>query len=305
MHTDLFTALAEKRNSRGHPILAALSYAFCPAAARWWLAGADPLRHFDPLWQALEDLASGHTLKETISNYGFESLVDVAQTYVDQVDAWRNRHPGIHAPELLPTFPGGRIEMSRRFGHRAAIRKLGGRWENFFAYVRAWAFVVRDWEGAMRFPNPARFSQVQLALTLPGIRRPIYFPAWSWMSQVKGARRVVVGLIGNQDQLRLGIARQAGLKGDKPWPSPPEVWALDGISGTADHFDDHLPEAVLPEVVERLAEAAQKGPHPPLRAFNQAGFCAPCGFRNQCFMAKGEISPLSLSWSDNAYSRSM
>jgi hypothetical protein len=304
VNTDLFTALLEKRNPRGHPILAALLHAFCPAAARWWLAGADPLLPFDPLWQALEDLVSGKTLKETISNYGFESLVDVAQTYVDQVDAWRDRHPGIHAPELLPTFPGGRIEMSRRFGHRAGIRKFGSRWENFFAYVRAWAFVVRDWEGAMRFPNPPRFSQVQLALTLPGIRRPVYFPAWSWMGQIQGARRVVIGLIGNQNQLRLGIARRAGLMGDKPWPSTPEVWALDGINGTADHFDDHLPEDMLPGVVEQLADAAQKGPHPPLGALNGAGLCTDCGFRSQCFIDKGEISLLALSWRDNAYSRS-
>ena len=182
MHTDLFTALLDKRNPRGHPILAALLYAFCPAAARWWLAGADPVIPFDPLWQALEDLISGSTLKEALSSYGFESLVDVAQTYVNQVDAWRDRHPGIDAPELLPTFPGGRIEMSRRFGHRAGIRKFGGRWENFFAYVRAWAFVVRDWEAAMRFPKHPQLSQVRLALTLKGIRRPADFPAWSWMS---------------------------------------------------------------------------------------------------------------------------
>jgi hypothetical protein len=43
MYTDLFTALAERENPRGHPLLAALLYAFCPAAARWWLAGAVPV----------------------------------------------------------------------------------------------------------------------------------------------------------------------------------------------------------------------------------------------------------------------
>jgi hypothetical protein len=193
--------------------------------------------------------------------------------------------------------------MSRRFGHRAAIRKFGGLWENFFAYVRAWAFVVQDWEAAMRFPKHPQLSQVRLALTLEGIRHPAAFPAWSWMSQIKGARRMVVGLIGTQDQLRLGLARQAGPDGDQPWPSTPEVWALDGVHGTADHFDDRIPTDMLPGVVEALAEAAQKGPHPPLKALDGTAQCLGCGFYAQCFTDKSEISILSLSWRDNAHSR--
>lgn len=303
MDIGLFTALLDKGNPRGHPIIAALLYVFCPAAARWWLAGADPVIPFDPLWQALEDLASGKTLKEALSDYGFESLVDVAQTYVKQVDVWRERHPGIDAPELLPTFNGGRIETARRFGHRAGIRKFGGQWENLFTYVRTWAFVVRDWEFAMRFPEPPQFSQVRLALTLPGIRRPAAFPVWSWVGRIQGAHRVALGLIGAQDQLRLGMVRRAGLAGDKPWPSTPEVWALDERRGRVAHFDDRLPEDTLPGVVEQLADAAQQGPYPPLMALSWTGPCQSCGFRPQCFTDKGEISSLSLSWRDNAYSR--
>ncbi len=329
MYTDLFTALLEKENPRGHPILAALLYAFCPAAARWWLAGADPVIPFDPLWQALEDLASGSTLKEALSRFGFEDLLDVAQTYVDQVDAWRSRHPGIPAPELLPTFPGGRIEMSRRFGQRETIRTFGDRWENFFAYVRAWAFVVPDWEAQMRFSNPPQFSQVRLALMLPGIRRPAYFLAWSWIDQIKNTRRLVIGLIvaeETQDQLRLGLARRANPVGDKPWPSTPEVWALEGESGRADHFDERLPNTqlgtkakasnattedgvggapqdILPQVVEQLARAAKTGPHPPLKALWGSGQCARCGFRAQCYTDTGEISLLALSPQVIAHSR--
>ena len=62
MYTDLFLALLNRGNARGHPILSALLYAFCPAAARWWLAGAEPTIPFDPVWQSLQDLASGGTL---------------------------------------------------------------------------------------------------------------------------------------------------------------------------------------------------------------------------------------------------
>ena len=48
MHTDLFFSLLNRENRRGHPILAAMLYSFCPAAARWWIAGADPQPPFDP-----------------------------------------------------------------------------------------------------------------------------------------------------------------------------------------------------------------------------------------------------------------
>jgi hypothetical protein len=303
MGIDLFEALLDKVNPRGHPILAALSYAFCPAAARWWLAGADPAVQFDPLRQALEDRISGKTLKEAISDYGFEDLVEDVQTYVDQVDTWRDRHPGIDAPERLPTFTGGRIAVTRRFGHRAGIRKFGGRWEHFFTYVRAWAFLVRDWEVAMRFTRLPRFSRARLALTLPGIRRPVTFPAWSWKDQVKGGRRVVVGFIGEPDQLLLSMTRRAGLEGDQPWPSTPEVWILDEVLGKAKYFDDRLPEELLPEVVQQLADAARKGPFPPIKALNGGGQCSDCGFHAQCFTGQGEISLLALSWSSNAHSR--
>ena len=297
MHTDLFTALLDKENPRGHPILAALVYAFCPAAARWWLAGADPVLSFDPLWQALEDLVSGSTLKEALSSYDFEDLMDVAQTYVDQVDTWRSRHPGIRAPERLPTFSGGRIEMSRRFGHREAIRKFGDRWDYFFAYVRAWAFVAPDWEARMRFSHPPHFSQIRLAFMLPSVRRPVYYPTWSWLDQKKRVRRVVIGLIVNeraQDQLRLGLVGRANPVGDKPWPATPEVWALARGSGNADHFDARLPTDNLVQGVEQLAEGAKSGPHPPLAALQGSKQCASCGFRAQCYTESGEISLLAM-----------
>jgi hypothetical protein len=298
MYTDLFLALLDEANPRGHPILAALTYAFCPAAARWWLAGADPVVSFDPAWRALEDLAAGSTLREALCRHGFESLVDVAKEYVSQVDAWRDRHPGIHAPETLPTFSGGRISVSQRFGSQAAIENLGGRWGNFFAYIRTWAFVCRDWESTMRFPASPEFAPVRLAFSLTGIRRPVYFPAWLWVSQVKNATRSVLGFVvveSEQDQLRLGLARRANPVGDKPWPSPPEVWALEWGSGSADYFDDQLPDDAFPGVVEQLTEVAQNGPHPPLEALRGSAKCSHCGFRAQCFTNTGEISPLTLT----------
>jgi len=305
MYTDLFMALLDKENPRGHPILTALLYVFCPTSARWWQAGADPVIPFDPLWQALEDLVSGNTLKEALSSYGFEDLMDVAQTYVEQVDAWRNRHPGIRVPELLPTFPGGRIEMSRRFGHRDAIRKFGDCWEYFFSYVQAWAFVAPDWEALMRFSSPPHFSRIRLAFTLPGFRRPVYYPAWSWLDQVENTRRVVIGLLvaaKNQDQIRFGLAWRANPVGDKPWPSTPEVWALERGTGGADRFDERLPKDELSHVIEQLAEAAKSGPHPPTEALRGSERCTGCGFRTQCYTDSGEISLLAILPQAIAYS---
>jgi hypothetical protein len=305
MFTDLFLALLDKENRRGHPILAALLYTFCPAAARWWLAGADPVLPFDPLWRALEDLNAGGSLKDALSRYGFEDLLEEAREFVAQVDAWRDRHPGIVAPERLPTFSGGHLDMPRRFGHQSAIAQFGGRWEDFFAYVRAWAFIVRDWEAAMRFSAPPEIRPGRLAFTLAGLRSPAYLPAWSWVSRFKNATRIVVGIVisnQEQDQLRLCLAGRASPAGDKPWPSAPEVWALERETGRADHFDARLDEGALAIAVEKLAEAAKNGPYPPLAALQGSIKCNHCGFRAQCFAANGEITSLALAFDDNAHS---
>jgi hypothetical protein len=279
-------------------VLAALLYAFCPAAARWWLAGAEPVLVFDPVWQALTDLAEGSTLKETLSGYGFESLLPDAKQYLEQVEAFRRVHPGIAAPELLPTFGGGHLELAKRFGLREAIDKLGGRWESFFAYVRAWAFLVSDWEAEMRFFATPDLSYTRLMLALPGTRRPVRFPAWAWIDRVGHGVRVVIGLLvkgREQDELRFALARLAGAEGDSPWPAPPEVWAMDRECGKAEPIDPHLPPDGLEPTVNRLAKLAQEGPYPPLGAFVSPERCRSCGFSAQCY-AGGEISPLALEY---------
>ena len=76
MYTDLFRALLNEKNARTHGILLSLLYCFCPAGAYWWLSGAIPEPPFDPIWRALEDRASGGTLKDHLLRYGFESLLD-------------------------------------------------------------------------------------------------------------------------------------------------------------------------------------------------------------------------------------
>jgi hypothetical protein len=298
MYTDLFLALKDTHNPRGHPILAALLYAFCPAAARWWLAGAEPEQVFDPVWQALTDRAGGKTLKEVLAGYGFETLLSDVKLYVEQVEAFRRLHPGVAAPELLPTFDGGHLELAKRFGLKDAIDKLGKRWENFFAYIRAWAFLTSDWEAEIRFFDAPDLADCRLMLSLAGTRRPVRYPAWIWHDRVGHGVRVVIGLLKNgreQDVLRFALARLAGPEGEKPWPVQPEVWAIDRESGKAEPVDLHLPTERLAPTVTRLAQLAREGPYPPLEALASPERCRFCGFTAQCY-AKGELSPLALEF---------
>ncbi len=298
MYTDLFLAIKNHQNPHGHPLLAALLYAFCPAAARWWLAGAVPEQVFDPVWQALTDQAGGGTLKEALAGYGFEALLADVKQYVDQVEGFRRLHPGVAAPELLPTFDGGHLELAKRFGLQEAINKLGGRWENFFAYIRAWAFLVSDWEAEMRFFGAPDLRHRWLMLSLPGTRRPVRFPAWAWLDRVGHGERVVIGLLvreREQDELRFSLARLAGPEGEKPWPAHPEVWAMDRERGKAEPIDSHLPPERLAPTVTRLAELAKEGPYPPMGALTSPERCRFCGFNTQCY-AQGELSPLALEF---------
>ena len=154
MYTDLFRALLNRKNARGHPILSALVYAFCPTAAHWWLAGADPVPPFDPVWQSLQDLASGETLHDNLIRYGFDGLIPEIRTYIREVEEYRRQHP-IQSPELMPLFRGGKIPAGRRFGSQNAINNLGGDWRNLFIYIRTWAFLAQDWRIGLHIERDA------------------------------------------------------------------------------------------------------------------------------------------------------
>ncbi len=302
MPTDLFLALTHPENPRGHPILAALLYAYCPAAARWWLAGADPKVPFDPVWTALRDLAaSKQTLKEVLEKYGFGTLVDEARRYIEQVEASRRMHTNIRAPERMPTFTGGRTDLNQRFGLQDAFDKMGGDWRNLFVYTRAWAFLAPDWENDMRFAAPPEFSLERLALTFQGIRTPAFFPAWMWTSHQGSAERRVLGLLkdGDVDQLRFALALRAGpANGKRPWPSLPEVYTLDQETGIAEPFDALLDAASLPDLIQRLAALAgrEDGACSPLVALQQSSKCQACGYQAQCYTKTSQLSPLALSF---------
>lgn len=287
MYTDLFRALFNRKNAREHPILSALTYAFCPTAAYWWLAGAEPLLPFDPVWQALCDLTSGETLLERLARYEFGGLTEEIKKYVEEVRAYRSLHP-IQAPELMPIFRGGSIPSGMRFGSQNAITHLGNDWRNLFIYIRTWAFLSQDWRRGMGITQDAEYTLTSetVALTLKGTRLPVQFETWVWKVSVGHVKETRIGLLTQnleQDPLRFALLARCSPLGDQPWPNTPFVFALDRQTGEVKNHDPTLEDKDLEPLVSSLAALAKKGPYPPLNALRHPSTCKTCGYQHLCF----------------------
>jgi len=289
MYTDLFLAMLNSKNARGNPILSALVYSFCPAAARWWLTGADPTPPFDPVWKSLEDLSTGKTLLEFLTQYGFENLLDEIRSYVGEVEEYRRQHSNFQSPELMPLFRGGNIPISRRYGSQNAIQNLGGDWRNLFIYVRTWAFLAHDWRKAMQIGRDTGYTlkteKVCLSL-LPDVRMPAQFDVWIWQVQVGHVTETKIGSLisnGEQDQLRFSLLKRCTTLGSQPWSNTPVINSLDRENGIAKPFDPLLADRDLEKTVVSLSNLAKKGPHPPLNALQRPSLCKQCGYQQLCF----------------------
>jgi predicted Zn-ribbon and HTH transcriptional regulator len=298
MYTDLFLAMLNRKNPRGHPILSALSHAFCPTAARWWWAGADPILPFDPVWKALEDLTSGGTLLEFLIKYDFDNLIEDIRAYIREVEEYRRQHGNLRAPELMPVFRGGRLPVERRYGSQNAIHNLGGDWRNLFIYVRTWAFLSQDWRIDMQIERDAAytFTGEQVCLTLPGLNLPVRFDTWLWKVPVGHVTETKIGLLvsnGEHDQLRFALMKRCTTPGKQPWPNTPAILALDRETGTVSHFNQLLSDRDLEKTVASLSDLAKKGPHPPLNVLRQPSICKQCGYQPLCF-EKNRISQHAL-----------
>lgn len=287
MYTDLFLALLNRHNARGHPILSALAYAFCPMAAHWWLAGADPVPPFDPIWKSLEDLASGDTLLDHLIRYGFDGLIEEIRTYIREVEQYRILHP-IQAPELMPIFRGGKIPAGRRFGSGNAINNLGGDWRNLFIYIRTWAFLSQDWRIGMQIQRDSNYTVKgeKVLLTPPFTRLPIQFDVWVWKVPIGHVTETKIGLLGShqdQNQLLFSLMKYCNPPGNQPWSNTPTLFALDRETGEASHFDQTLSNKDLEKMVQSLENLAKNGPYPPLNALRQPSICKGCGYQHLCF----------------------
>lgn len=297
MYTDLFLALLNRKNARGHPILSAMLYSFCPTAARWWLVGADPTPPFDPVWKSLEDLATGKTLLEFLTQYGFENLLEEIRTYIREVEEYRRQHP-VSAPELMPIFRGGKISVGRRYGSQNAINNLGGDWRNLNIYVRTWAFLSQDWRINMKIERDSGYQLTsdKVYLTFPELNLPVQFDTWIWKVPVGHVTETKIGALvtnGEQDQLRFSLLRRCTTMGKQPWPNTPALFALDRETGAVSHFDQLLSDKDVEKMVMSLSSLAKKSPHLPLNALRQPSLCKQCGYQQLCF-EKNTISQHAL-----------
>lgn len=290
MHTDIFHALLDERNrqARGNPILPALLYAYCPAAAGWWLAGETPEPVFDVVWQALEDYSAGKTLKEALLDYeiGEAALTDI-ELYITQITTYRKNHP-MNSPERSPLFPGGRFDPSHRLGSQVGIQRMGG-WHQVLEYARVWAFLLYDWQSRMQISPDVGLTieKEWLALHAPGVRKTAYFPVWVWKENFAGKRRNHIGLLvedgRGHDQLRFVLVQSADRAGDKRWKTPPLVFGLGRGSGEAELFKAAFPPDELLKMVLPLGEQASRRPVFPLQAIRNPQACFLCGFQDKCY----------------------
>ena len=289
MHTDLFSALLNRENRRGHPILAAMLYSFCPTAARWWVAGADPKPAFDPVWQAIKDWNPKTNLSEKLRGYGLGDVLDVVKKYVKSVDEYRFQHSNVRAPELLPFFSGGEFPLNRRFALESSIQNLGGDWKNLFIYARTWAFLLEDWRAGVFADRSTRDYSLKVEtvfLTLPDCRQPVHFETLVWQAQTGHVTEVRIGLLvqnGEHDLLRFALLGLSSPQGDRPWPNLPLVYALGRESGEAKLADLPVSSKEFPKLVRQLAEAAKDGPYPPLNALQRSSDCKGCGYQHLCY----------------------
>ncbi|HUF37158.1 MAG TPA: hypothetical protein VMN57_01435 [Anaerolineales bacterium] len=298
MLTDLWMDLLNPANRRGHPVLAALLYVFCPAAARWWLAGADPVVPFDPLWQAHHLRSSGRTLRAVLEDWELGKLIGHARKYVEQVEAFRAQpqHRHIPAPELLPTFLGGRLPVAIRHGLSEAFEEIGG-WQNFYPFVRAWAFSPRDWAGALGWREVRRMERTAIALEALWAE-PVAFSAW----RLSGDGRTVLGLLAPAD--RFAGAWIAGVAACGRSTVQREELYLLSETGRTSRAGGGFGVRANRDLIERASSAAREGPHIPVNALERPSLCRRCGYHHICWMEREDgLNPIALgNWAGSRVS---
>lgn len=281
-------------NPRGHPVLAALLYAACPAAARWWLSGVDPVLPFDPLWEVLCQRAAGKTLREVLEEWGLSALLPDARRYVERFEIRRAREArrspdsiAVGAAFLEETFP-----FKKRFLNAVSLERMGGG-ENFFRFIYAWAFALQDWQ------NEIGLGPVQSTLLSTSIRvgpeSPVLFPIWSLSD---GRRETAVFFKANREECSDDLLREVLLVfSDEAFPS--NLFSLD-LYGQAERVRPRYARETLTALLNNLFQISEYGPYPPLPGLTTPHRCASCGFQPVCW-GRGnpcisEITPLALDF---------
>lgn len=305
MH-DLFLALEMNKDHREHPLLGALLYDFCPAAAGWWMAGVTPrVKHFDIAWKTMEDYASGITLLEGLKKNGVEGLAGAVKKYLGEIEDYRRHFPSLDSPERLSIFTGGVVDADLRFGHQNAFdENFGGNWRNVLEYVRVWGFVLDSWQKVI---VPDLHQEYTLELEELAVRTrnsgfAIRLPAFVWKVKIGYTTQPHIGFITQgavQDQVRFFLGAISSPKGNKPWDGQPHMYSLDPLTGKVKPYDAVADPRQMGEVIEKLSEMARQGPYPPLNALHNPEKCTQCIFHSQCYNKSGLLSDFAVRMMDH------
>ena len=295
MYRDIFEA-ARNTKGKSNPIVAALLYAFCPAAAHWYIRNVQPEEVFDVVWRALEDYATGKSMVECLEGYGLTTLIPDVKRYIEQVTLFRSRHTALGiAPELTILFKGDRAGQSV-FGLQNQLNKLGGSWKSVLAYVRVWAFLMRDWKTQMKIPPGDQvtraFRQFIVSFSAPGDNSSakVHFPIWGWDVSIGRVRSIYLGLLVSgqrQDALRFALVYNSDLVDDKGWPGQrPYLYSLDRDTGTANPINLSIEHEDVLGMAVKMYEAARIGPNFPLAVLRDRDVCLACGYKKVCYGEK-------------------
>jgi hypothetical protein len=298
MQTDIFE-VARSTQGQSNPIVTALLYSFCPAAAHWYVRDVHPDAVFDVVWRALEDYATGKSLAECMQAYGLATLIPDIKNYIEQVKLFRSRNSALGgAPELTPLFKGDRAGQSV-FGLQNQLNDLGGSWKSVLSYVRVWAFLMRDWKTQMKIPQGEQatraFKKFIVSLAVPGdySSSKVHFPVWGWDVSVGRVRSIYLGLLVSnqrQDALRFALVYNSDLVGDKGWPGQrPYLYSLDREFGSADHINLSIEQKDVLSMVVKMYKAARIDPNFPLAVLRDRNSCFSCGYEKVCYGEKGNV----------------
>jgi hypothetical protein len=296
MSKDIFI-LARQMAGQQDPIVSALLYAFCPAAAHWYVSHVQPEDVFDVVWQALEDYATGKSMAEFVESYGLYSLLPSIKNYIEQVTLFRSRYSAIgNAPELLPIFKEDRPRQSI-FGLKNELNNLGGSWKSVVTYVRVWAFLIKDWKTQMKIPPEEQaertFKKFTVSLSAPGnySSAQVHFPVWGWDVTIGKFHSRYLGLLvagQRQDALRFALVYNSSLSGaNDGLCQRPYLFGLDRELGTAEHINLSVEQKDTLSMVVPMHETALMGPNFPLPVLRNSDACLSCGYRKVCCGEKG------------------
>jgi len=275
---------AARHNPRTHPAVVGLWRLWCPVAAAWFTGGADPIPQYvpHPLIRAVEDYASDPetTLKERLEQYGLSKMLPGLKKYIDDVKTARQRLPHIHAPELLPTFPGGLIPLDMRMGIGREIAAFGGE-DAVLEYVRIWAYVIDDWRSQMPFPQDQNDIRLLDAIVpFAGWRRPLALPVWAWVSPGRNTPWALFSPPAYP--VHVALLHEAQSAGKTLWPNLPQIYegTREGLMNPA------IPSVEARALLTWLNSMGKRPPYPGEAApavILHPHRCEVCPFRHMCF----------------------